>query len=479
MSMGAVMSPAAMPASPLVELSAPVFVHAPAHHGNSRLTVSPLASLTGWLTMPHGWLYDYTLDFDTMADALAQLIQRHPEYTSRIVDRTDGNYTIEMGNEGVPLSKGTSTLTLADLAPAFVSGGTEVRHPAFFEVLQDPHPLPVEQTISQRKALIDASIIALADGSTLIAVRFSHLLFDAAHVGMFMRDWADAVRGKFDGNDGRAAEDTAENFRALADPRNHIHFTGDVTGPNSTCIAFRSAEAFESMVGTLAEKKLECAYREFHFPADRIDVLAADLRRGDPRLSKNDCLTALIVKTIADNRAPGMMRAGFSVDLRMRRSPHSVEARSSTPMPVSLPPIDVHASSLLAIASAFRDAVLDDEAIGVSLGLLYAGFAQGHGARVCHSIDMTGTGPGSTSDIILSQWTRAGLYAPDFGKGTPRKFVCVADGMPTEPGGPNFGAVWQAPPGVGGAVLGITLYASEMELFKMRMAEFVAGGNIC
>ncbi|KAJ3022404.1 hypothetical protein HKX48_006221 [Thoreauomyces humboldtii] len=424
---------------------------------------------------PKAWLFDYELDFDVVARGLAQVLQRHQVYAGRLVDVTDNVYQIELSNEGVPLAKGTSSLTLDELAPAFVAGGTEVKHPAFAEFLHDPHQSPVSEVVSRRKPLITASLITLADKSSAIAVRFPHSLFDTAAIGMFMRDWADAVRGKFDVHDDAATNDTVKCFNALADPANHIPFEGDITGPNPTALAFPSAEALGAMIGKMGELLPQCAYVECHLPADRLEDLVASLRKDDPRLSQNDCISALIVKSAAECRSPGAMRVVFSADLRLRVSPASPEARASAQMPLNLPPLDASSATLSSIASAFRDVVLDKDAVGRTLGVIYGGFERGLGARICPAINLFGTGPGSTADFFVSQWTRSGFYAMDFGKGTPRKFVVIADAGPAEPGSPNFAATWPAPPGVGGVVVGISLYTSELELFRGKMAEFAGG----
>ncbi|KAI8816138.1 uncharacterized protein EV422DRAFT_546914 [Fimicolochytrium jonesii] len=472
-------APKALPLSgkdPLVRVSPPTFIHALSKDtSESHVTLSPLASLSGWLSLPQAWFFDYELDHDTLARALAQVLQRHPVYSGRLVDISGGLYKIELSNEGVPLARGTSHLTLADLVPRFIQGGSEVGHPAFLEFMYEPHMPTLDQILSQRKPFISASHITLADKTSVLAMRFSHALFDETHIGLFMRDWADAARGEFQMDDQTAAKDTVSNLRALANPENHIEFTGDFDAPNDTVFAFPSEEAVGGMLGTLQEALSKSAYEVFHIPQGRIDRLMTELRREDPRLSQQDCIAAVVFKIVSQCRDPGMTRMGFASDLRLKLNPPAREARACVQLSFAIPAVNAASAPLISIASSIRDAVLDKSLVAATLGIIYAGFEHGLGPRLCPTLNLVGKGPGSTQDFFCTQWSRAGLYVPDFGNGPPRKFAIIGRGGPSEPALPNVSGVWEAPPGAGGVVVGVTLYESELTLFRGKMAEFVNG----
>ncbi|KAJ3007002.1 hypothetical protein HKX48_009363 [Thoreauomyces humboldtii] len=468
---------------PWISLSAPKYIHASSKTSTQpHITTIPLTSLCSFMVLPFAWAFDHTLDYDTLADALAIVLQNNPVCSGRLVDTTNGILKIEFSNEGLPFAKGTSTLKLNELFPEFVQGGRqETKHAAFDQVFASP-PLTIEETKRQRASLVTASLIALADQTSVLAVRFSHAVYDLTHVGLFMRDWADAVRGKGGGKGSdvdTAERDTRLALAAFTDPERWPSFDEDVTVPNSTAIFYPPATFLQATFESFTTRRF--TYVEFHLPATLIESLHSQLKEQDPRLSKQDCISAIVLRSTMrssskktnDTSTLVSSRLGFACDGRRHTTPSTPDARSSLQIPHSTRPIPHTASqTLLHLASQIRSSVLDVPRLHATVACSIQATMRNVGEGAFADLDLVGP------DMICSQWYRAGLHAFDFGKGPPVRFAPVGRDGVVWPTVPRFAAVWEAGrevDGVGGFVVGVTLEEEDVEAFVKEMDRVVAG----
>ncbi|KAI8918200.1 transferase [Powellomyces hirtus] len=469
------------PRSPFIKLLAPKFIHAPNKiNTESHVTLSIVGTYTSLLSVPQAWFFDHQLDYDVLAEALAQVLQKHPIYAGRMVEITkEGLIKIELSNEGIPFAKGlvggNHHLGFEDLVDSPPKAVHEP-HPALDELLPASCPIMKEDFISQRAPLLSATLTTLSDGTSVIAVRFPHFLFDQTCIGFFMNDWADATRGALSFFD---TDQTAAAIAAFSDPVNQVKFTGDVSvpDPKKGAAMFPAPEVLEG-VGAVIMK--ECfvnprtTFRTFHLPQRVLDNLKQSVRSHDERVSEHDCLCAFLWKTLASLREPGLSQYLMAVDARLRLHTPLPKAHGCVMGGVALPAKDAAAMPLHVLASQIRDAVLDPDLVSGCLGFMQAAVDRGLGGAAMIAGNLFGDGPRTPQDVLISQWTRADLYKPDFGSGAPVRFVPLCGG--SNPRLANLLGVWPAPPPTSdGLMFGINLYTEEMPEFVEKIEAFLKG----
>ncbi|KAI8593297.1 hypothetical protein BDZ88DRAFT_404235 [Geranomyces variabilis] len=193
-------------ASPPVNLNPAVFVHAQSKtNSESHTTIAINPSNLSDATTVCAWFFDSSIPHNELTTALGQMLQSHPLYSGRIVEIfSNGLVKIELSNEGVPLSEGKApSLALNDLVPSLAQGGNNYvvstasssslsssSHLALTALLPMHSPLTTEALRNQRAPLVVASHVVLADGASVLALRFwSHLFGDRDGVELLLSEW--------------------------------------------------------------------------------------------------------------------------------------------------------------------------------------------------------------------------------------------------------------------------------------------------
>ncbi|KAJ3157218.1 hypothetical protein HDU89_002630 [Geranomyces variabilis] len=190
---------------PSVDLNPAVFVHAQAKTTTeSHTTIDTNSSKLSDATTVCAWFFDSSIPHNELTTALGQMLQSHPLYSGRIVEiSSNGLIKIELSNEGVPLSEGKApSVALNDLVPSLAQGGknyvvstassssSSSSHPALTALLPMRLPLTTEALRNQRAPLVVASHVVLADGASVLALRFwSHLFGDRDSVELLLSEW--------------------------------------------------------------------------------------------------------------------------------------------------------------------------------------------------------------------------------------------------------------------------------------------------
>ncbi|KAJ3167886.1 hypothetical protein HDU88_001833 [Geranomyces variabilis] len=190
---------------PSVNLNPAVFVHAQAKTTTeSHTTIAINPSNLSDATTVCAWFFDSSIPHNELTTALGQMLQRHPLYSGRIVEiSSNGLVKIELSNEGVPLSEGKApTIAINDVVPSVAQGGknyvvsttssslSSSSHPALTALLPMHSPLTTEALRNQRAPLVVASHVVLADGASVLALRFwSHLFGDRDGVEVLLSEW--------------------------------------------------------------------------------------------------------------------------------------------------------------------------------------------------------------------------------------------------------------------------------------------------
>ncbi|KAJ3147919.1 hypothetical protein HDU89_004993 [Geranomyces variabilis] len=472
--------------SPYVQLQSPVYVHA--HRSDSlavsRVTLPGLASMLSTMFVPQAWFFSTLLDFQSLAAALARVLEKHPVYAGRVVEVSPprGTVSVETNNKGIPLYAGSANLDLKDLLPDFSPGDVLAQHPSLGELLPASTATTPEDLRDQCIPLIVASLISLSDNACALSVRFWHGLFDQQSIGQFMQDWAQAYNGALSFDDVDAiAEQTLRVESAVSVPVDETTVDmSQLANPMAGSVFFPDTDTINALTGRMIQELVNprTVYRTAYLSHVAISQLVAVIRKIDPRVSEHDCVGAWLWKTLASARSRGPTRFCYPVDARWRLGGAPL-ARGCLLIAGVTAPAEAATTSLPALAGQIRDSVTDPSAFDKCV----ARYSAGQGP-VMSSANVLGEGPGTAQDLCVMQWTRfANCDDFTFGAvaGAPVAFVPL--GGPIEPRMPNLAAVWRATPRVSnaassaasGVVVGITLYEFEVPAFASAVRAFADG----
>ncbi|KAJ3167474.1 hypothetical protein HDU87_001679 [Geranomyces variabilis] len=468
-------------ASPYVQLQPPVYVRA--HESDSlavsRVTLPGLASMLATIFIPQAWFFSTPLDFQTLAAALARVLEKFPVYAGRVVDVSfpRGTVSVETNNKGVPLHAGSANLLdLRDLIPDFAPGDMLTQHPSLRELLPLPTAATPADLRDQCTPLIVASLISLSDNACALSVRFWHGLFDQQSIGQFMQDWAQAYNGGLAFDDVEAiAKQTSRVEAAVSVPvdDSNVDMT-QLANPMAGPVFFPDTDTINASTTRMIQKMINprTVYCTAYLPQVAISQLVAAIRKIDPRVSQHDCVGAWLWKTLASARSRGTTRFYYPIDARWPLG--APLARGCLLISGVTVPAEPAATSLTALAGQIRNSVTDPSAFAKCVARYNAG-----AGPVMSSANVFGEGPGSAQDLCVMQWTRFANCDFTFGAaGTPVAFVPL--GGPIEPRMPNLAAIWATPPvsnasSASGLVVGITLYEPEVPAFASALRAFADG----
>jgi shikimate O-hydroxycinnamoyltransferase len=350
------------------------------------------------------FLYEHALDSAALARGLARVLGDFTLFDARLTRRGLERF-IECGGTGCRFKVRTSARTLAETLAG----------------LNERTRLELVDAIAARKAwnrdepVLSLTITHFADGGSALGLSWHHTVGDWHSVMSLLKAWSRTVAG-LPYDKPVLVTDRDAHFDAMLPASEHAP-------SNLRFLALRELPKLGLYMLTRAKDKRRVT---FHFEPDELARMRAALEReSGQKLSVNDALSGHIATVLAarDTHATDR-RVSIAVNFRKRAGlPEQLLCNAVSTLDVGCEQ-GKSASRIAADLRGALDAYADKHLNHHANQRLIA--RHGGIAKIARFIP-TGVDPFAGS-IILSNWSRFGIYEIDFGGQAPSHFLTVGSG---------------------------------------------------
>lgn len=350
------------------------------------------------------FLYRHSLDKDALRGGLAKVLGDFALFNARL--RRDGlERFIDCGETGCRFTVQQSTRTLAETL-ANLDEPTR---------LQFVDPIAAKQIWNRDEPVLSLRLTEFADGASALGLSWHHTVGDWHSVMTLLKAWSRTVAGK-SYEKPLLVTDRDAHFNSALPP-------SELAPPNLRFMALRELPKLGLYMVTRAHDKRRVVVQ---FEPDELERMRSDLQREvGHKLSINDALSGHIATVLAarDVKASDR-RLSIAVNFRKRAGlPDELMCNAVSTLDVGCEqgkPAARIAADLRSALDAYADRHLNHRA---NLRLI-----ERHGgvANITRFIP-TGIDPFAGS-IVLSNWSRFGIYDLDFGSQPPSHFFTVGGG---------------------------------------------------
>jgi len=350
------------------------------------------------------FFYEHSLDSQMLARGLSQVLGDFALFNARL--RRDGlERFIDCGETGCRFTVHRSTRTLAETLTNLDEGAR----------LQLVDPIAARQVWNRDEPVLSLRVTHFADGCSALGLSWHHTVGDWHSVMSMLKAWSRAVVGI-----------DYEKPLLVTDRDAHFNSTlpaSELAPPNLRFMALRELPKLGLYMLTGARDKRRVT---FHFEPDELERMRSELEReAGHKLSINDALSGHIATVLAARDVKACdRRLSIAVNFRKRAGlPDHLMCNAVSTLDVGCEQGKSAASiaaDLRGALDAYADKHLNHRA---NLRLI-----ERHGgiANITRFIP-TGIDPFKGS-IVLSNWSRFGIYDIDFGGQPPSHFLTVGGG---------------------------------------------------
>ena len=350
------------------------------------------------------FFYEHSLDSQMLARGLSQVLGDFALFNARL--RRDGlERFIDCGETGCRFTVHRSTRTLAETLTNLDEGAR----------LQLVDPIAARQVWNRDEPVLSLRVTHFADGCSALGLSWHHTVGDWHSVMSMLKAWSRAVVGL-----------DYEKPLLVTDRDAHFNSTlpaSELAPPNLRFMALRELPKLGLYMLTGARDKRRVT---FHFEPDELERMRSELEReAGHKLSINDALSGHIATVLAARDVKACdRRLSIAVNFRKRAGlPDHLMCNAVSTLDVGCEQGKSAASiaaDLRGALDAYADKHLNHRA---NLRLI-----ERHGgiANITRFIP-TGIDPFKGS-IVLSNWSRFGIYDIDFGGQPPSHFLTVGGG---------------------------------------------------
>lgn len=350
------------------------------------------------------FLYERTLDSDALAHGLCRVLGDFALFNARL--RREGlERFIDCGDTGCRFSVHQSTSTLSQTLATLDERSR----------LQLVDPIAARQAWNRDEPVLSLRVTQFADGCSALGLSWHHTVGDWHSVMSMLKAWSRTVAG-------------LEYEKPLLVTDRDAHFdsalpASEFAPPNLRFMALRELPRLGLYMLTEARDKRRVT---FHFEPDELERMRSELEReAGHKLSINDALSGHVATVLAARDVKACdRRLSIAVNFRKRAGlPEHLLCNAVSTLDVGCErgkSAARIAADLRGALDAYADKHLNHRA---NLRLI-----ERHGgvAKITRFIP-TGVDPFAGS-IILSNWSRFGIYDIDFGGQAPSHFLTVGGG---------------------------------------------------